>query len=159
MSSFWTYKSASGRDFLIAQNVRDSAVFLIPLQQILKHGLISHLSLFSTCDQSNLTPAALVGCRVAKSALIPQNWGTFKLLPWVDFPKWVKGLKYCINYIWLKCLYWNILHSTYDKTFMDFYINCSLLMEWPAQLNPSSWVLNISKKRLKTHLFYLHLTL
>ncbi len=31
MSSFWTYKKKSGRDFLIAQNVRDSAVFLIPL--------------------------------------------------------------------------------------------------------------------------------
>ncbi len=30
-SSFWTYKNASGRDFLIAQNVRDSAVFLILL--------------------------------------------------------------------------------------------------------------------------------
>ncbi len=42
-------------------------------QQILKHGLVSHLSLFSTCDQSNLTPAALVGCRVAKSAFFPQN--------------------------------------------------------------------------------------
>ncbi len=26
-------------------------------------------------------------------------------------------------------------------TFTDFYINCSLLMEWPAHLNPSSWVL------------------
>ncbi len=48
-------------------------------QQILKHGLVSHLSLFSTCDQSNLTPAALVGCRVAKS-LFPQNWAIFELL-------------------------------------------------------------------------------
>ncbi len=218
MSSFWTYKNASGRDFLIAQNVRDSAVFFVPLhwisdhcrllrkhvfrfrdfhvhsfkhfntvynfgasgssclnavylnifewvfalftftfdlaitrtlckgstsykirylsmsllsveQQILQHGLVSHLSLFLTCDQSNLTPAALVGCMVAKSAFFTQNWATFKLLPWVDFHKWVKGLKYCINYIWLKCLYWNILHSTYDKTFMDFYIYCSLVVE------------------------------
>ncbi len=68
-------------------------------QQILKHGLVSHLSLFSTCDQSNLTPAGLFGCRVAKSAFFPQNWATFKLLPWVDFPKLVKGLKYSINYI------------------------------------------------------------
>ncbi len=192
MSSFWTYKNASSRDFLIAQNIRDSAVFLIPLltiaacsrnmfrsrtfaghfkhsnivyhfgasgssclnavylnifewafalftftfdftitrtlckgstsykirylsmssgsveQQILKHGLLSHLSLFSTCDQSNLTPAALVGCRVAKSMFFPKNLAYFKLLPWVDFPKWVKGLKYCINYIWLKCLHWKI---------------------------------------------------
>ncbi len=31
MSSFLTYKNASGRDFLITQNVRDSAVFFIPL--------------------------------------------------------------------------------------------------------------------------------
>ncbi len=31
MSSFWTHKNASGRDFLIAQNVRDSAIFLILL--------------------------------------------------------------------------------------------------------------------------------
>ncbi len=46
-----------------------------------------------------------------------------------DFPKWVNGLKYCMNYIWLKCLYWNILYSTYDKTFKDFYINRSLLVE------------------------------
>ncbi len=35
------------------------------------------------------------------------------------FPLWVKDLKYCINYIWLKCLDWNILHSTYDKTALD----------------------------------------
>ncbi len=27
-------------------------------------------------------------------------------------------------------------------TFTDFFINCSLLVEWPAQLNPSSWVLS-----------------
>ncbi len=37
---------------------------------------------------------------IAKSAFFPQNLAAFKLLPWVDFPKWVKGLKY---YIWLKC--------------------------------------------------------
>ncbi len=30
---------------------------------------------------------------------------------------------------------------------------------WPAQLNPSSWILTIFKKRLKTHLFHLYLTL
>ncbi len=60
-------------------------------QQILKHGLVSHLSLFSTCDQSNLTPAALVGCRVAKSVFFPQNWPTFKLLPLVDI--FLSGLK------------------------------------------------------------------
>ncbi len=40
-------------------------------------------------------------------------------LQWVDFLLWVKGLKYCINYIWLKCLYWNILHSTYDKMVVE----------------------------------------
>ncbi len=78
---------------------------------------------------------------------------------WVDFPKWVKGLKYCTSYIWLKCFNWNILHSTYDKIFLDFYINCSLLLEWPARLNPSSWVLNIFNKRQKTHLFHHHLIL
>ncbi len=71
---------------------------------------------------------------------------------WVDFPKWVKGLKYCTSYIWLKCFNWNSLHSTYDKIFLDFYINCSLLLEWPARLNPSSWVLNIFNKRQKTSL-------
>ncbi len=27
-------------------------------------------------------------------------------------------------------------------TFTDFYINCSHLVEWPAQLNPSSWILS-----------------
>ncbi len=26
--------------------------------------------------------------------------------------------------------------------FLDYLINCSLLLEWPAQLNPSSWVLS-----------------
>ncbi len=30
---------------------------------------------------------------------------------------------------------------------------------WRAQLNPSSWILTIFKKRLKTHLFHLYLTL
>ncbi len=68
-------------------------------QQIFQHGLVSHLSLLSTRDQSNLT--ARFGCRVVKSLFFsPQNWAPFKLLPWVDFPTpWVKGLKYCINYI------------------------------------------------------------
>ncbi len=68
-------------------------------------------------------------------------------------------MQVCQVHVFFKCLYWNILHSTYDTTFMDFYMNCSLLVEWPAQLNPSSWVLNIFKKRLKTHLFHLHFTL
>ncbi len=27
-------------------------------------------------------------------------------------------------------------------TFTDFFINCSHLVEWPAQLNPSSWILS-----------------
>ncbi len=160
MSSFWTYKNVSGRDFLIAQNVRIRcflnpaptefltiaacshnmfrsrdfrvhsfkhsnivyhfgasgsrylyvvylnifewafALFTFAItrtlckgstsykirylsmssgsveQKILKHGLFSHLSLFSTCDQSNLTPAALVVCRVAKSAFSPQNFSS-----------------------------------------------------------------------------------
>ncbi len=43
----------------------------------------------------------------------------FKPLRRVDFLLWVKGLKYCINFIWLKCMYWNILHSTYNKTVVD----------------------------------------
>ncbi len=38
--------------------------------------------------------------------------------------------------------------------FTDFYIKCSLLVEWPAQLN-----LSIFKNELKTHLFHLYLTL
>uniref|UniRef100_A0A672LZL6 Mitochondrial carnitine/acylcarnitine carrier protein-like n=1 Tax=Sinocyclocheilus grahami TaxID=75366 RepID=A0A672LZL6_SINGR len=64
-----------------------------------------YLSLFLTRDQANLTSAVRVGCRVVVVVVFPRNWAAFKLLPWVDFPQWVKGLKYCINYIWLKCLY------------------------------------------------------
>ncbi len=30
----------------------------------------------------------------------------------------------------------------HNITFTDFYINCSHLVEWPAQLNPSSWILS-----------------
>ncbi len=37
-------------------------------------------------------------------------------------------------HIWLKCLYWNILHSTYDKTFMDFYINFSPWNDLPNSI-------------------------
>ncbi len=48
--------------------------------------------------------------------LFTRNWAYFKLLRRVDFLPWVKDLKYCISYIWLKCLYWNILHCTCDKT-------------------------------------------
>ncbi len=51
---------------------------------------------------SKMTPAVHVGCRDVKSVFFSRNWTTFKLLLWVDFPLWVKGLKYCINYIWLK---------------------------------------------------------
>ncbi len=43
-------------------------------------------------------------------------------------------------------------------TFMDFYIKCSHLVEWPAQLNPAAESLAIFKNRLKTHLFHLYLT-
>ncbi len=32
--------------------------------------------------------------------------------------------------------------TRYKITFTDFYIKCFLLVEWPAQLNPSSWVLS-----------------
>ncbi len=39
-----------------------------------------------------------------------------------------EDLKYCINYIWLKCLYWNILHSTYDKT-----VVVKFCEGWPLQ--------------------------
>ncbi len=44
-------------------------------------------------------------------------------------------------------------------TFTDFFINWSLLVEWPAQLNPAAESLPIFKKRLKTHLLHLYLTL
>ncbi len=211
MSSFLTYKNASGRDFLITQNVRDSAVFFIPLplnfwpllpapatfrsrdfcvhsfkhsnivynfgasgsrylyavylnifewafalftftfdfvithtlckgstsykirylsmnsgsveQQILKHGLFSHLSWFSTCDQSHLS----VGCRVAKSAYFPQNWATFKLLPWVDFPS---GLKV-----------WNIAYITFDwnACIETFCILPMIKLSWTFTLTVPSW--------------------
>ncbi len=59
--------------------------------------------------------------------LFAWNWATFKLLRQANFLPWVKGLKYCINYIWLKCLYWNILYSTYDKTVLDV----KLCEGWP----------------------------
>ncbi len=44
-------------------------------------------------------------------------------------PPWVKCFTYCIKCIWLKCLYWNILHSTCDKTVQDvkFYEGWPLL--------------------------------
>ncbi len=74
------------------------------------------------------------------------------------------------------CLYLNSLLHTYMPsraympyyctipkrhkiTFTDFFLNCSHLVEWPPWLNPSSWILTIFKKRLKTHLFHLYLTL
>ncbi len=44
-------------------------------------------------------------------------------------------------------------------TFTDFYINCSLLVEWPAQLNPSCWVLSHPEETAKTHIFHFYLTL
>ncbi len=49
-------------------------------QKILQHCLVSHLSLFLTCDQSNLTPVALAGCRVAKSAFVSRDLGYFKTI-------------------------------------------------------------------------------
>ncbi len=40
---------------------------------------------------------------------------------------------------------WTTHYCTIPKkhkiTFTDFFINCSHLVEWPAQLNPSSWIL------------------
>ncbi len=44
-------------------------------------------------------------------------------------------------------------------TFTDFYIKCSFLVEWPAQLNPSSWILSHLQESAKTRLFHLYLTL
>ncbi len=44
-------------------------------------------------------------------------------------------------------------------TFTDFFINCSHLVEWPSQLNPSSWILSHLQETAKTHLFHLYLTL
>ncbi len=44
-------------------------------------------------------------------------------------------------------------------TFTDFFINCSHLVEWPANSIPAAESLPIFKKRLKTHLFHLYLTL
>ncbi len=54
----------------------------------------------STHDQFNLTQAACVGCRVAKSTFFTMEFKKNGLI----YPPWVKGLIYCINYIWLKCL-------------------------------------------------------
>ncbi len=52
-------------------------------------------------------PALSCNSRIIRiKCLQTTYWATFNLLPWVDIPKWVKGLKYCINYIWLK--YWSI---------------------------------------------------
>ncbi len=76
---------------------------------------IKYLSIsFSMVCQSSLlsTHDSCSSCwmqGVAKSAYFPHGIGL--LLPWVDSPpppppppRWVKGLKYCINYIWMKCL-------------------------------------------------------
>ncbi len=85
------------------------------VQQILHYGLFSHLSLLSTRDQWNLTPAARVGCRVIKSKLdavfFHKKLGCFKTVAMGWFPPKI--------HTWLKCLHWNILHSTYDKTALD----------------------------------------
>ncbi len=35
--------------------------------------------------------------------------------------------------------------------FTDFFINCSHLVEWPAQLNPRSWILTHLQETAKTH--------
>ncbi len=48
-------------------------------------------------SQISCSSCWMQGCQF--HVFFPQNWATFKLLPWVDFPKWVKGLKYCINYM------------------------------------------------------------
>ncbi len=73
---------------------------------------------------SYLPLAACVGFR-----FFLHNWATFKLLWRVYFPHRVKCFTYCIKCIWLKCLYWTILHSTYDKTVQDvkFYEGWPLL--------------------------------
>lgn len=56
--------------------------------------------------------------RLAKSSAFPRNSDTSNCFRGLIFP--LRGLKvwHRINYIWLKYLYWNILHSTSDKTVM-----------------------------------------
>lgn len=57
--------------------------------------------------------------RIPKSKGFLRNWASFKLSPRVDFPPRVKGLTYCIKYIWLveykifQCKHFN------DKTLLD----------------------------------------
>ncbi len=58
-----------------------------------------------------------------------------------------EGLKYCINYIWLKCLYWNILHSTYDKT-----VVVKFCEGWPLQEAFLLWL--ICKTMTVKYVFY-----
>ncbi len=73
----------------------------------------------------------------------------------------IQGINVCLqNHLWLctplpkfitSDLYalickWTTHYCTIPKrhkiTFTDFFINCSHLVEWPAQLNPSSWIIN-----------------
>ncbi len=73
----------------------------------------------------------------------------------------IQGINVCLqNHLWLctplpkfitSDLYalickWTTHYCTIPKrhriTFTDFFIYCSHLVEWPAQLNPSSWIIN-----------------
>ncbi len=57
--------------------------------------VLAVISPYSLPMISEMTPVARVGCRDVKSVFFSCNWTTFKLLPWVYFPLWVKSLKYC----------------------------------------------------------------
>ncbi len=46
-----------------------------------------------------------------------------------------------------------------QNPFHRLFIYCSHLVEWPAQLNPSSWILTHLQETAKTHLFHLYFTL
>ncbi len=105
-------------------------VFLIPLPPAFwtacsrRHSNIAYnfctsVSRYRYAEYLNHFGCSSCGCRVAKSAVFARYWATFKLLWRVDFLPWFKGLTFCLNSIWLKCFYWNILYSTYDKTVLD----------------------------------------
>ncbi len=54
--------------------------------QDLSSSTYSSMLLSGISHYSRPLRSALLACRVANA--FPQNWATFKLLPWLDFPKW-----------------------------------------------------------------------
>jgi len=61
------------------------------------------LHLMTLLNHVGCSSSWMQGCQIR---IFPWNWANFILLWQVDFLPWVEGLKYCINYIWLKCLWW-----------------------------------------------------